>query len=200
MIPSSFDFQQFHTTLLEEARVGFHSIQQQHIGETFYCFALYTCGERGYIFPTASTEEGLTQVARKYMAVGDNNGRTLEQLRLELRWSPCDSPLHSEGEAYCRRANEMLEPVPELLQALYEREHNSWEQSDKLIEQLDSIFIDVLKQLDAEGVFGRGEHRESVVVNLLMGDQSDESRLAYAKQLNPREAYQKLEQDLSSTG
>ncbi len=126
-----------------------------------------------------------------------NQGRTLEQLRRELRWSPCDSPLHSEGGSYCQRANELLEPVPELLQALYDREHDAWERSDKLIEQLDSIFLDVLKQLDAEGVFGRGEHRASVVVNLLMGDQSNESRLAYAKQLNPREAYQKLEEDLS---
>ena len=197
MVPGNFDFQQFQTTLLEEARVGFPGIQQQHRGETFYCFALYTYGERAYIFPTASTEEGLTQVARKYMAKDYTQGRTLEQLRRELRWSPCDSPLHSEGGSYCQRANEQLEPVPELLQALYDREHDSWEQSDKLIEQLDSIFLDVLKQLDAEGVFGRGEHRASVVVNLLMGDQSDESRLAYAKQLNPREAYQKLEEDLS---
>ncbi len=197
MIPGSFDFQQFHTTLLEEARVGFHSIRRQHRGETFYSFALYTYGERAYIFPTASTEEGLTQVARKYMAKGHYQGRALEQLRRELRWSPCDSPLHGEGAAYCQRANELLEPVPELLQALNDREHDSRKRSDKLIEQLDSIFLDVLKQLDAEGVFGRGEHRASVVVNLLMGDQSDESRLAYAKQLNPREAYQKLEEDLS---
>jgi len=47
----------------------------------------------------------------------------------------------------------------------------------------------VLKQLDDEGIFGEGEQRKSIVLNILMGDQSDEERMKYAKLLNPSSVY-----------
>ena len=57
------------------------------------------------------------------------------------------------------------------------------------------VCIRVLKRLDAEGVFGAGERREGIVLNVLMGDQSDEERLKYAKLLNPASVYARFQEE-----
>ena len=70
---------------------------------------------------------------------------------------------------------------------------------------LPSIFLSALsgkkmgaKKIDAEGLFGSGEERKQVVVNLLMGDQSDEDRLEFAERVNPPESVEMLRQDLEA--
>ena len=54
----------------------------------------------------------------------------------------------------------------------------------------------VLAEPDTEGVFGQASDRESVVLNVLMGDENDEDRLAHARRLNPTEVWDRYRRDL----
>ena len=56
--------------------------------------------------------------------------------------------------------------------------------------------LTVLEELDAEGVFGQGQERAALVINLLMGDQSDAERLERARPLNPPATYARFAQEL----
>lgn len=195
-----FDFRAFGAELFSAAKTAFLDIQRIHAGEHFYSFALYTCGELNYVAPTASTEEGLTRVAEQYICKGYNQGRDLTQEREDLRWSPCDSPLHLEleGETHFEAVNELSMKFGELL-------HNipiddSWDEFETAVGEFIDICIDVLKRLDAEGVFGTGENRNAVTLNVLMGDQSDDERLEYARRLNPPSVYERLLSDLTRPG
>jgi len=187
-----FDFEQFFKLLYAASKSAFTSIQHVRKSESFYIFALYTCEDLGYVFPTSSTEEGLTQVAQKYSAIKDYQGFSIEQLREDLRWSPCDSPLHVEGEEYFVEVNKFLSDVPRIVHAIPEEE--SWSEFEDFVDKFLGVCINVLKQLDTEGIFGEGERRNSIVLNILMGDQSDEERLRFAKLLNPSSVYNHFEQ------
>src|ERR1700690_414754 len=95
---NSFDFDKFRSLLYDASKAAFLAIQHMHANEHFYSFALFTSGDMAYVFPTSSTENGLTQAAQKYIDKKWDKGRSLEQLRAELKWSPADSPLHTEGK------------------------------------------------------------------------------------------------------
>jgi hypothetical protein len=55
-----------------------------------------------------------------------------------------------------------------------------------------------LADLDAAGAFGRGKARESVVLNLYFGDQSDDDLLRWAIQVNPFEVYERYSTELQN--
>ncbi len=84
---NSFDFDNFRSLLYNASKAAFLAIQNVHLNEHFYSFALVTSGDMAYVFPTASSEEGLTLAAQKYFDDGKwGKGKTLQQLRDELRW------------------------------------------------------------------------------------------------------------------
>jgi len=87
---NSFDFDKFRSLLYDASRAAFLAIQHAHVNEHFYSFALFTSGDMAYVFPTSSTENGLTQAAQKYIDKKWDKGRSLEQLRAKLKWSPAD--------------------------------------------------------------------------------------------------------------
>jgi hypothetical protein len=182
-----FDFGKFHELLYSASKSAFINIQHLHKNEQFYIFALYTCGDLAYVIPTSSTEEGLTVAAQKYSTIKYYQGFSIEQLRERLRWSPCDSPLHTNGEEYFAEVNDFVAKVPVILDAIPTEE--SWQEFNSFVDRFIDVCITVLKQLDDEGVFGEGEQRSSIVLNILMGDQSDEERMKYAKLLNPSSVY-----------
>ena len=188
----AFDFQKLHDLLYIASKAAFISIQHAHENESFYVFALYTTGDLAYIVPTASTEEGLTIAAQKYSKLNNYRNFSIEELRERLRWSPCDSPLHVEGEEYFLEVNNLVSNVPLILDAIPTEE--SWSEFDDFVDRFLGVCIKVLKQLDNEGIFGEGEKRNSAVINILMGDQSDEERLKFAKILNPSSIYNHFEQ------
>jgi len=166
---------------------GFRRIRAAHAKERFYSFAFYTNGEYNYVALTASTLEGLEAVAQAYKEKPSYKAMSIEDLKLDLKWSPCDSPLHGAAE-------DVLTAVDPLMQALA----TDGTSFDWYVFQVRLCFANALKRIDAEGVFGRGENRKKVVVNLLMGDQSDEDRINFAERVNPSESVKMLKQDLKA--
>ena len=188
----NFDFRTFRALLAEAAHTAFVEVQRKYADEHFYAFALYTSGEIGYVVPTANTEEGLARVASRY--VSDGYGPDLQAVAAELRWNPDDWAYHLEGAELFEAVNNMLVDVPARLFELY-RAGTVW-LSDAMHAEFECSLVGVLQELDQEGVFGRGEARRRVVINLLMGDQSNESRLANAGRLNPPDVWERLKTDL----
>jgi hypothetical protein len=52
--------------------------------------------------------------------------------------------------------------------------------------------------LDSENIFGAGEQRNAITLNILMGDQSDEEMRKYAKLLNPATVYERFCMELAT--
>jgi hypothetical protein len=187
-----FDFEKFYKLLYTASKSAFTFIQRAHEGESFYIFALYTTGDLAYILPTSNTEEGLTLAAQKYSTIKHYRDFGIDQLREHLRWSPCDSPLHTDGEEYFVEVNNFISNVPLILDAIPTEE--SWAEFDDFHNKFMEVCIKVLRRLETESVFGEGTKRNSVVLNILMGDQSDSERLKFAKLLNPSSVYDQFEQ------
>ena len=177
----------FRAALKDAARATFRALKSQHPDERFYAFALYTAGEAEYVLPTANTEEGLARRAEEYAR---RRGRAPDDgLLAGLRWSPADWAYHLEGEARFDEVERLLAeaPEPHLLEG------------DAYRARVRGVFdacLTTLEELDAEGLFGRGEGRRAVVINLLKGDQDDEERLEWAKRLNPRAVHARLAAEL----
>lgn len=92
---------------------------------------------------TASTEEGLSAVTERYLA---HEGGDPILTRASLRWSPCDSPIHKEGESLLAKSEQLRAEGP----APYE---DSVE-GDQAIALVFDSSVDVLRQLDSEKLFG----------------------------------------------
>jgi hypothetical protein len=210
--PFVFDDDKLKALLLSKSRDGFNQIKQQYASEDFYCFALYSHGSYSFAYTVASTEEGLTRAAERYLArnIVENwhwfDDLSLEQMRTMLRHSIADSPLH-DGTL----AETLFKEVCELAETRSNDLFNLWceianEQNEKAafkaVKPYDKQFLDmcfdVLRQLDREGLFGTGEQRQHIVVNLLMADQSREDMLNYAKALNSQSVLKRYETELDA--
>ncbi|MBE1532013.1 DUF4303 domain-containing protein [Actinomadura algeriensis] len=171
--------------LVEAARAAFTQAREAHPGETFYCYGLYTGPLLEYILPTCGSEEGLRAVARVYAA---EFGGLVEARIGGLRWSPADSPHHLLGEHH-------FDAVEELLASRDADADTGADVEDEAEARLEACFR-ALARLDREGFFGRGDERERVIVTVLQGDQSDRSRLANARRLNPPAAVARLAREM----
>ncbi len=59
--------------------------------------------------------------------------------------------------------------------------------------------LEVLAELDVREVFGKDRSRESIVLNLNVGDQSDEELLRWAVQINPYDVYARFSAELQES-
>jgi len=173
--------------LKDAVRGTFRDLKSRYPDERFYAFALYTAGEAEYVLPTANTEEGLRRRAEGYVRRGYAPPETGAA---SLRWNPADWAYHLEGdEPYFGEVERLLMQAPE--------PHDL--EGDTYRARVDGVFetcLAALEELDAEGLFGRGEERQAIVINLLKGDQSNEEMLECAKRLNPRAAYARFAAEL----
>jgi uncharacterized protein DUF4303 len=182
------DYEELYDLLLRATRTAFTQVQVDHTDEQFYGFGLYHEPLWGYIVPTANTQEGLQLRAEYYREDRHNLGyarRSLSELASLLRWSPCDWKYHLEGQ-------ELFEPVNRWLQDrdfMYQHLDD-----DAALDTFDGHMVDicrrVLTTLDAEGVFGVGNARTRLVLNIMMGDQ-DGTWLEHAQALNPPDVYKR---------
>src|SRR5204862_3117587 len=86
-------------------------IREAHTKDKFYCFAFYTNGEMNYVAVTASNYEGLDKVAHEYKKKPRYKAMSIEDLRLDLKWSPCDSPLHDNAENGLTALDSLMQAV-----------------------------------------------------------------------------------------
>jgi len=206
----AFDDEILKRLLLEKARQGFCQLKQQYSADHIYCFALYSHGSYSFVYTAASSEEGLTRSAEKHMThdlAGNHgwfNGLNLDQVRMMLRHNIGDSPLHEPSIA-----ETLFKTVCDLTEVRSNTLFNKWceianEVSEKAAfeavrpynETFRDMCLDVLRQLDHEGMFGKGKRRQQVVVNFLTAGQSRQEMVSYARMLNPATVAKRYESEL----
>jgi len=146
---------------------------------------------------TASSYEGLAEVASRYKEMEQHRHRDIEGIKRMLKWSPVDSPLHT---GWCGIIESLQSIMNQISNELSEIpfDQDDWTEFEQYVAQLEDAIANALRRIDAEGLFGSGDKRKRVVVNLLMGDQSDESRIEFAKRVNPPESVIMLIEDLDA--
>jgi hypothetical protein len=180
------DREALQTTMLAELRAAWASLRGRHPSEQFYSFGLYTTDLVDYLMVTASTEEGLSEVTRRYVI---QTGRDATALRATLRWSPADSPLHAEGDGLLAESDRLRHAAPD--------PYDDTPEADEAISLVFDVAIQSLQQLDREGVFGEGVERAQLVLGIWKGDQSDDERVEFARLLNPRPIVERFAREIA---
>ena len=183
---TSIDRTVLRATLLRELRAAWETLRSAHRDEHFYSFGVYTTDVVDYLMVTASTEEGLAAATRIYVA-RDGGDPGLQQA--SLRWSPCDSPLHQEGESLLPESDRIRREGPD--------PYDDSPESDEAIAMAFDVAIEALQELDAAGVFGAGSERARLVLGIWKGDQSDEERVAFARRLNPKPVAEQFAREIA---
>jgi hypothetical protein len=167
-----FDRVRFTALMRTATEQAFRDLQRQIGNERLYTFGLYTNGEGTYALPTANTEEALVRKARAEAAI---HGQMIELYQESLRWSPCDWEYHEVG------GDTAFTAVDTFLETGWTDDYTSFHYD------ADTIYaccLDVLSQLRHDGLFTTQQAERPIVLNLFMGDQSDEKRLEWASLLN----------------
>ena len=180
-----FDFDRFRAVVCEAARA-----RSKHPGEQFYAYALYTTGLFDWVYPACNTEEGLRRSAQKYLRQG--LGSDVERQALELRWSPEDWAYQDEGKQAFAGVNRMLRGMGDKLTGLADKDFG------RAVRKLTTCLLEVLQQLDREGIFGEPDARDGYVLNLLMDDQDNDSIVATARKVNPPKVVKRLKAELKA--
>ncbi|HEX4609247.1 MAG TPA: DUF4303 domain-containing protein [Urbifossiella sp.] len=139
-----------------------------------------------------ATEEGLTRVAKKYMAKDYAAGLddAVPLLRTWLRWAG------PEDGWFQGLNSDAFTPASKLLDEAFAAE---------LIKpfdgQLEALAQAALRQLDVVGVFGTGVAREAITLGLcyIGGDNSDEEFFAWAEDVNPPTVMQQLRRGIAES-
>ena len=172
----------------EEVKAAWYVLKAQYQSDDFYAFGLFTTELASYLTLTASTEQGLMQSALEYAA---HSSMTVEARLVSLRWTPADSPLHSDAENLLGRSQAIRDAGPEPYDC-------TDEESEVSIRTVFGAFADAVVRLDEEGVFGKGEARERLIVGIWWGDQGDEERLALATPMNSQVALDRFKKEMAA--
>lgn len=157
---------QLADTLDISLRKAVAQARRDRAGDRFYAFILYTSPLLEYVALSFNTEEALAQIAK--------TGETDDY----FRWSP-------EEWGYNRDIQEFFKPVNEILVSLLQIQGYS----DASYQCRWDTFMHVLKRLDGEGIFADTHNRDSVLVNILWGDQDAVIHVRSARELNPMSSY-----------
>ena len=186
------DFTLLKQALYKHGIAAIQSIREARPKDTFYSFAFYTSGGFDYAFITASSYEGLDEAVKACLNEQPDSKESPDKLRCSLKWSPCNSPIHESYSLANDALDELMKEVSEIYQNIEE------DALDDFFQGVLDTFIAALRQLDSEGRFGSPIEREGIVVNLLMGDQSDEERVHFAFELNPPDIVSRFSQEITS--
>ncbi len=181
-------FKKLQEVLLKECKVVFPTIIDELKEEKIYSLSLYNQGgDWGELYPIAFTIEGLNEVVAEYREDEYYEDQSDDELQIDLKWSPCDSPKLEDYIDTLPETQIHLESIVKVMDKLWDE--GKEEEYEKLENKLSDICLTVLKTLDENGVFGKLD-RSSFVLNLLNGDQSDEERLEYAQRTNPKTVFE----------
>jgi hypothetical protein len=155
------------------------AVAKEHPGETLYGFLFEISCEGFSAHGAAATEEGLRRYAEGYAV---KHGGDADQLRSEFRWGSTEDAWYQQPDTAFTVVNKLLDRAEgQELYGVYGG-------------VLEGLCIDVLKELDAAGMFGTGVARERVVLGVcyIGGDNSEKEFLGWAKQVNPPRVYKRL--------
>ena len=185
------------STLRNELRAAWATIHGAHAPEQLYGFGVYTTDSASTLMATAFSEAGLAASVAHAVASRRGQGRDPELQRATLRWSPCDSPLHGEGESLLTESDRLVQELEldgggendddaeDFDEDLDDDDFLEDEDHDPVVEAVFAIAVQVLQEMDRDGLFGRGAERERLVLCIWKGDQSNVERHEFAKLLNP---------------
>jgi len=202
----TFDYDAFFQELLNASRQGFQVLKERYAGETFYSFGYYSHGSRSFVWAVANTEEELTRVAQFYSREHPElyENVPLADMRTMLRHSISDYLLNQPGlmmpifDEVCRIAGRRSFELRGIYVQLSEKfgEDKAFEVTQPEDQRFLNTCFAVLKQLESEGMFGLGAQRESVILNYLMGDMSEEEMFEYASLLNSETVVERYKAEL----
>ncbi len=165
--------------IIEAARATYVGLRNAHPNETFYSFALYINDDANDITASANTEEGLLRRAKEYEK---KQKKGIKRHASILRWNPEDWSYHSAGDDQFEEAQKLLGTLP----------HIDDLDEDDFANEFDSrlaLFIEALRTLDTEGLFGRGKERQKMTLLVAVSDQETKLLLKCAQLLNPSNVY-----------
>jgi hypothetical protein len=145
----------FQTQLETRLRAAFAELTGRIGGERLYAFALYTSNvdEYLYVLASANTEEALERRVEEYAQ--RDPAADVARLRRELRWNAPDWGYHDfapgVGELEVPPEGDVGGPV-----LIYR------------------AFLDALRTLDREGLFGEADARAQITLNVLCGDMGND--------------------------
>ncbi|MBV1862172.1 MAG: DUF4303 domain-containing protein [Nannocystaceae bacterium] len=185
------DFQTFTRLLMDNLEAAHSALSRRFPEHQLYTFGPYTNGAFEYLVPTASSDRGLAEAVATYKEGPSYAATPVETLAMQLKWSPCDSPLH-EDVSFEDEVTAFMEHVSDGLRSAYEDEdHTACRELD---ESVHVAMCTALKTLDLRGVFGSGTSRP--LLNVWKADQSDEERLSFAEILNPAPVVKRFQAEL----
>lgn len=176
---------------MENLEAAYGALSRGFPEHHLYTFGPYTNGAFEYLVPTASSDRGLAEAVATYKQGKSYADTPVETLALQLKWSPCDSPLHEEV-AFEDEVTAFMEHVGDELRAAYEDEDHA--ACQELDESIHVAMCTALKTLDLRGVFGSGDDRP--LLNVWKGDQSDDERISFAEILNPASVVERFQAEL----
>lgn len=154
--------------IYEASKKAISELFSKNPGKFYYC-ALITTGEAHPPFISAWSIEALEKASNT------------QEERKALKWSYADSPYCCSGEENFTKVKELFSSRPEMTYDLSEKE---WAAEYNL--RLNAMEAAIAK-LDAEGLFGSGEERNNIVINIEVIP-PDSTNTERAKRLNPNEA------------
>ncbi len=183
------------STLRTELRGAWATLAAAHAQDQLYGFGVYTTDSASYLMVTAFSEAGLERCVADY--AGSKMGKDPALQRVSLRWSPCDSPLHEEGSGLLPESDRIVQELDAEGGGADEDDDDDDddfdgeddyfddEEQDPAVGEVFRIALQVLQEMDRDGLFGTGADRERLVLCVWKGDQSNVERYDFAKALNP---------------
>jgi hypothetical protein len=197
----AFDYDIFHELLVEATRAAFRRLQRELPEEAFYVYALQASADHSNVCIYADTEEQLsrlTSIQQRKHATSWYAGLDLEALRRALRYGPNAYLCPSIVSGYFADLNAIIAERAQILfdaQKALEAElpeEEAYERFAPHRRAFVSVCVNTLKQLEAEGLFGRGAARHQVLVSFLSGEIYHEAYLQYGLDLNPPQVIERF--------
>lgn len=137
-----------------------------HPNEDFYYIALITSGEAHSPVLSAWSYQALYKLS--------NNDKEEERL---IKWSYADSP-------YTMYKNDYFHNVEQIFKSRDIEDLNEKDSNDEFDFRINAM-VAAMQQADSNGVFGRGESRLNLLINVEVMP-PDETNVSRAKELNPK--------------
>lgn len=182
--PSKLKPAELRAALQTDLAACWHHARQLHPDHVPYAFVLYGVEDTPHLSPHVLTEESLNQVAQRYIAEGHHE--TLDEARQELRYSVADSPLFSELQ-------DMLPSVDALMAP---HEHALDETAGYAL--LAKAAMEAFEALDKNGLFGKNQQRERLLLAIMTEDAEKDWTLPSVKRLNPPNTFKRFKAETNS--
>jgi len=186
-------FRRIRDELKRTVRLLLEQLRHEHPDDRVYAILFEVDVSGTYTIRIAGSEESLNRLAEKYIAKGYRvrSGDLLGSLRAFLRW---DAPGDDRDGWYWGNQDEDI-PLTRMIEQAVKAELIREYDEDQPLRKL---CLEALRELDNEGVFGRGQDRERLVIGVTccevgFGEEEDMEELAT---LNPAPTITRLRQEL----